>query len=138
MHRVWWLHGQGRLMEAMDHELINGGEAELDADDAIRLLLLGLACSNPKPSDRPSMAEVVQIVGKTMPPPDVPPAKPAFLWPPDGELELLDNSDDDLIGVGHGDSTWSHREATQSHGGFVISIGSLEISIGRSRKLRSL
>ncbi|KAL6885499.1 hypothetical protein ACP4OV_010278 [Aristida adscensionis] len=135
---VWWLHGHGRLLEAVDHELINGGEVELDADDAVRLLLLGLACSNPKPSDRPSMAEVVQIVSKSMPPPNVPLAKPAFLWPPEGELELLDNSDDDLIGVDHGDSSWSHREATQSHGGFVISIGSLEISIGRSRKLRSL
>ncbi|KAL6885506.1 hypothetical protein ACP4OV_010285 [Aristida adscensionis] len=135
---VWWLHGQGRLLEAVDDELINGGKAELNTDDATRLLLLGLACSNPKPSDRPSMVEVVQIIGKSMPPPDVPLAKPVFLWPPEGELELLDNSDDDLIGVDHGDSDWRHREATQSHGGFVISIGSLEISIGRSHKLRSL
>ncbi|KAL6885505.1 hypothetical protein ACP4OV_010284 [Aristida adscensionis] len=128
---VWWLHGQGRLLEAVDDELTNGGEAELDADDASRLLLLGLSCSNPKPADRPSMAEVVQIVGKSMPPPDVPMAKPAFLWPPEGELELLDNSNDDLIMVGY-------RKEIQSHGGFVISIGSLEISIGRSRKVWSL
>ncbi|TVU50565.1 hypothetical protein EJB05_01942, partial [Eragrostis curvula] len=127
---VWSLHGQGRLLEAVDDELMScSSEAEeFNAnDDATRLLLLGLACSNPKPSDRPSMAEVVQVIGKSMPPPNVPLVKPAVLWPPEGELELGDNSDDDLTGV-------SHRKGTESHGGFVISIGSLEISIGRSRK----
>ncbi|TVU50564.1 hypothetical protein EJB05_01941, partial [Eragrostis curvula] len=131
---VWSLHGQGRLLEAVDDELMScSSEAEeFNAnDDATRLLLLGLACSNPKPSDRPSMAEVVQVIGKSMPPPNVPLVKPAVLWPPEGELELGDNSDDDLTGV-------SHRKGTESHGGFVISIGSLEISIGRSRKVWSL
>ncbi|KAL6653198.1 hypothetical protein ACP70R_012123 [Stipagrostis hirtigluma subsp. patula] len=132
---VWWLHGEGRLLEAVDDVLT--AEAEFDAGDATRLLLLGLACCNPKPSDRPSMAEVVQVMAKAMPPPDVPLAKPTFLWPPEGELELLSDSDDDFAGTGRGDSDWSHAEEIRSQGGFVISIGSLEITMGRSRKVRT-
>ncbi|GJN04883.1 hypothetical protein PR202_ga22463 [Eleusine coracana subsp. coracana] len=82
------------------------------------------------------MAEAVQIIAKSMPPPQVPMAKPTFLWPPEGELQLLmeDADDDDLVGgTGYDDSEWSHREESRNHGGgFVISIGSLEITVGRS------
>ncbi|KAK3120514.1 hypothetical protein QOZ80_9AG0689160 [Eleusine coracana subsp. coracana] len=136
---VWWLHREGRLLEAVDDVLAADA---FDASEVTRLLLLGLACSNPKASDRPSMAEAVQIIAKSMPPPQVPMAKPTFLWPPEGELQLLmeDADDDDLVGgTGYDDSEWSHREESRNHGGgFVISIGSLEITVGRSRKARSL
>lgn len=30
-------------------------------------MLLGLACTNPNPSDRPSMAEAVQVISKLVP-----------------------------------------------------------------------
>ncbi|GJN25612.1 hypothetical protein PR202_gb13460 [Eleusine coracana subsp. coracana] len=135
---VWWLHREGRLLEAVDDVLIADA---FDADEVTRMLLLGLACSNPKASDRPSMAEAVQVVAKSMPPPPVPMAKPTFLWPPEGELQLLmEDADDDLVGsMGYDDSEWSHREEARTHGrGFVISIGSLEITVGRSGKARTL
>ncbi|VAH71283.1 unnamed protein product [Triticum turgidum subsp. durum] len=77
---VWTAHQEGRLLEAVDDEV----HGQFDADDANRLLLLGLACTNPNPSDRPNMAEVVQIVAKSAPPSDVPLVKPTFMWPPEG------------------------------------------------------
>uniref|UniRef100_A0A8R7PMV4 Protein kinase domain-containing protein n=2 Tax=Triticum TaxID=4564 RepID=A0A8R7PMV4_TRIUA len=77
---VWTAHREGRLLEAVDDEVVG----EFDDDDASRLLLLGLACTNPNPSDRPSMAEVVQIIAKSTSLPDVPLEKPTFVWPPEG------------------------------------------------------
>ncbi|XBI96445.1 hypothetical protein VPH35_032728 [Triticum aestivum] len=88
---AWWLHQEGRLLEAVDAEL-RASEAGFDADDAARLLLLGLSCSNPNPSDRPTLANVLQVVARTAPLPDVPLVKPAFVWPPEGAL-----LDDDFI-----------------------------------------
>jgi interleukin-1 receptor-associated kinase 1 len=90
---VWMAHREGRLLEAVDAEV--GGE--FDEDDAGRLLLLGLACTNPNPSDRPSMAEVVQIVAKSAPPPDVPLVKPTFVWPPEGGWIPLESDDTTTI-----------------------------------------
>uniref|UniRef100_A0A8R7PUX9 Protein kinase domain-containing protein n=1 Tax=Triticum urartu TaxID=4572 RepID=A0A8R7PUX9_TRIUA len=58
--------------------------AGFDDDDAKRLMLLGLACTNPNPSNRPSMLEVVQVITKLKLPPAVPPKKPTFVWPPQG------------------------------------------------------
>ncbi|CAD6256265.1 unnamed protein product [Miscanthus lutarioriparius] len=85
---IWRLHGEGRLLDAVDGSVLvaagGGGDQQDDrvADEARRLLLLGLACTDPNPLDRPSMAEVLQVITKVMPPPDVPPKKPAFVWPP--------------------------------------------------------
>uniref|UniRef100_A0A0D9W1T3 Protein kinase domain-containing protein n=1 Tax=Leersia perrieri TaxID=77586 RepID=A0A0D9W1T3_9ORYZ len=84
---VWRLHREGRLLDAVDNGVVSSME-EFNADDAIRLLLLGLACSNPNPSDRPSMMEVMQVVARSVPPPAVPIVQPAFVWPPDGGIEL--------------------------------------------------
>uniref|UniRef100_A0A0E0KM43 Protein kinase domain-containing protein n=1 Tax=Oryza punctata TaxID=4537 RepID=A0A0E0KM43_ORYPU len=91
---VWRLHREGRLLDAVDNGIASSSSStqEFDADDAIRLLLLGLACSNPNPSDRPSMTEVVQVVARSAAPPDVPLVKPAFVWPPEGGVEV--DSDD--------------------------------------------
>ncbi|BAF13936.1 probable L-type lectin-domain containing receptor kinase S.5 [Oryza sativa Japonica Group] len=93
---VWRLHREGSLLDAVDNGIASSTE-EFDADDAIRLLLLGLACSNPNPSDRPSMTEVVQVVARSAAPPDVPPVKPAFVWPPEGGVEV-DSDDVDSSG----------------------------------------
>ncbi|KAM0892708.1 hypothetical protein ACQ4PT_025579 [Festuca glaucescens] len=86
---VWTAHREGRLLEAVDDDVAG----EFDEDDASRLLLLGLACTNPNPSDRPSMAEVVQIVAKSATPPDVPLVKPTFVWPPEGGWIPLESDD---------------------------------------------
>ncbi|WVZ83335.1 hypothetical protein U9M48_030495 [Paspalum notatum var. saurae] len=74
---VWHLHKEGRLLTAVDSQLMT---EEFDPDDAKRLLLLGLACSHPNPSDRPNMVEAVQIITKSAAPPDVPLEKPRFVW----------------------------------------------------------
>ncbi|XP_062183804.1 probable L-type lectin-domain containing receptor kinase S.5 [Phragmites australis] len=81
---VWNLHRKGRLLEAVDGNVIS--TEEFDEDGAIRLLLLGLACTNPNPLDRPSMTDVVQVVAKSVPAPDVPLVKPTFVWPPEDEI----------------------------------------------------
>lgn len=79
---VWKLHWEGKLLSAVDPVLTD--TESFDADEATRLLLLGMACSNPNPWDRPGMVEVVQIISKSVPPPDVPLLKPTISWPPQG------------------------------------------------------
>ncbi|KAL6912238.1 hypothetical protein ACP4OV_001043 [Aristida adscensionis] len=74
---VWRLHGAGRVLDAVDPRL--GGE--YDAGDAERLLLLGLACSHPNPRERPRAQDILQTLARSVPPPAVPAAKPAFMWP---------------------------------------------------------
>ncbi|CAN6270834.1 unnamed protein product, partial [Urochloa humidicola] len=95
---VWHLHRDGTLLGAVDPVLTTNG---FEASDARRLLLLGLACSSPNPSERPTMVEALQIVTKSAPPPDVPLEKPRFVWPQEGhslssghstELSVLDSS----------------------------------------------
>ncbi|TVU23684.1 hypothetical protein EJB05_26063, partial [Eragrostis curvula] len=82
---VWRLYRQGMLLQAIDSMLTAGDKPDKDIliDEAERLLLLGLACTNPNPSNRPSMVEVVQIINKLSPMPDVPLERPAFVWPPE-------------------------------------------------------
>ncbi|CAM0877501.1 unnamed protein product [Alopecurus aequalis] len=99
--RVWRIHREGRLVECIDATLINtsslGEEEQLDtAGDAKRLLLLGLACSNPNPSERPTMPEVVQVLTKSAQPPTVPLVKPRFVWPPP---EWMVSGTDDSVGT---------------------------------------
>ncbi|XP_066373906.1 probable L-type lectin-domain containing receptor kinase S.5 [Miscanthus floridulus] len=84
---IWRLHGEGKLLDAVDASVLvaaagGGGDRQQDQDDGQRLLLLGLACTDPNLLDRPSMAQALQVITKVMPPPDVPPQKPAFVWPP--------------------------------------------------------
>ncbi|CAO2041715.1 unnamed protein product [Urochloa humidicola] len=104
---VWSLHGEGRVLEAVDEHVV-ADMPEFSSDDAIRLLILGLACSDPNPWRRPSMAEVVQVIARSMPPPDVPLEKPAFVWPPGGDQLLLSDDfeeDDDFV------ETDDHRDS---------------------------
>lgn len=74
---VWFLHGDGRILEAVDQRLVN----EFVGEEAKRLLLLGLACSHPIASERPSTQTILQIISGSVPVPHVPPFKPAFVWP---------------------------------------------------------
>ncbi|XP_044318650.1 probable L-type lectin-domain containing receptor kinase S.7 [Triticum aestivum] len=124
---AWWLHQEGRLLEAVDAEL-RASEAGFDADDAARLLLLGLSCSNPNPSDRPTLANVLQVVAKTAPLPDVPLVKPAFVWPPEGAL-LDDDVDDGFAGTSRDDYRYWEEEET------MPSFMSSEITKRRARNV---
>ncbi|KAF8663031.1 hypothetical protein HU200_055622 [Digitaria exilis] len=81
---VWHLHKEGRLPDAIDPTLTT----EFHTNDAKRLLLLGLACCQPNPSDRPTMVKALQIITKSEPPTDVPVEKPGFVWPPEEEQSL--------------------------------------------------
>jgi len=81
---VWSLHTEGNLLAAVDTAVLAAADGEFDAEEAVRLLQLGMACSNPNPSERPSMVDAVKIIGKSVPPPDLPPSKPPMVWPPEG------------------------------------------------------
>ncbi|CAN6203605.1 unnamed protein product [Urochloa humidicola] len=65
------LHREGRLLEAVNSILLPGDHQSDNFDEAKRLLLLGMACTHPNPYSRPSMAEVVQVITKVVPPPDL-------------------------------------------------------------------
>nr|CAB3456443.1 unnamed protein product [Digitaria exilis] len=78
---VWRLHREGRLLEAVDSTVPTAVD-DFVTEEAERLLLLGLACTNPNPSNRPSMEEAVQVITKLAPPPDVPLERLTFMWPP--------------------------------------------------------
>ncbi|KAJ4765072.1 Concanavalin A-like lectin protein kinase family protein [Rhynchospora pubera] len=83
---VWKLYREGHILEAVDQRL-NGN---FDEDDADRLLRLGLMCSHPTPGERPKTQAIVQILSRSVPPPEVPPFKPAFIMPaaePDNESD---------------------------------------------------
>ncbi|RZS20261.1 hypothetical protein BHM03_00052777 [Ensete ventricosum] len=83
---VWSLHGEGRILDAMDARL----GREYVAEDAKRLLLLGLACSHPLPGARPKTHAIVLIMSRSVAPPEVPSNKPAFVWPPEGPIGAED------------------------------------------------
>ncbi|EEC80516.1 hypothetical protein OsI_22785 [Oryza sativa Indica Group] len=103
---VWRLHGAGRILDAVDPKLAGGA---FDADDAERLLLLGLACSHPDPGARPTAKAVVQVLARAVPAPAVPPSKPAFMWP------ALSGADcDDSDGGGAGEMSSRHSARTTS------------------------
>ncbi|XP_043714861.1 probable L-type lectin-domain containing receptor kinase S.5 [Telopea speciosissima] len=72
---AWTLYREGRIFEAVDKRL----KDEYDAQQAHRLLLVGLACSHPVASQRPKMPTIVLVISGSVPPPDVPHIKPDFV-----------------------------------------------------------
>ncbi|KAL3720691.1 hypothetical protein ACJRO7_005496 [Eucalyptus globulus] len=97
---VWSLHRDGRILEAVDERLRGGYVAE----EAERLLLLGLACSHPNGSERPKTQAVLQIASGLLPVPYVPPFRPAFVWPSAGAVEENIDSeytDDSTVTISH-------------------------------------
>lgn len=71
---VWSLHGEGRVLDAVDARL--GGEYE--EGEMRRAMLVGLACSSPDPALRPGMRAVVQVLAGEADPPFVPAARPSM------------------------------------------------------------
>ncbi|KAM1528926.1 hypothetical protein ACFX1Z_018196 [Malus domestica] len=74
---VWSLHREGRVLDAVDERLGN----DYVAEEAERLLLLGLACMHPIAGERPKTQTIIQIISGSVPVPWVPSFKPAFVWP---------------------------------------------------------
>lgn len=79
---VWSMHREGSILGAIDDRL----GKEYVAEEAERVLLLGLACSHPIASERPKMQAILQILSGSVPVPYVPPFKPAFVWPAMGPM----------------------------------------------------
>ncbi|XP_074308670.1 putative L-type lectin-domain containing receptor kinase S.5 [Silene latifolia] len=79
---VWSKHREGSILGAIDERL----GKEYVAEEAERVLLLGLACSHPIASERPKTQAMVQILSGSIPAPSVPPFKPAFVWPSMGPM----------------------------------------------------
>ncbi|KAL0381587.1 UNVERIFIED_CONTAM: putative L-type lectin-domain containing receptor kinase S.5 [Sesamum angustifolium] len=81
---VWLLHRDGKLLEAVDPRL---GDDYI-AEEAERLLLLGLACSHPNAIERPKTQAILQVISGTMSAPVVPSFRPALVWPAGGPMDM--------------------------------------------------
>ncbi|XP_062230676.1 L-type lectin-domain containing receptor kinase VIII.2-like [Phragmites australis] len=81
---VWSLHGEGRVLDAVDPRL--GGE--YDEGEMRRALLVGLACSSPEPALRPGMRAVVQMLSGEADPPFVPAVRPSMSFNANHQLLL--------------------------------------------------
>lgn len=118
---VWFLHRDGRLLEAVDPRL---GE-DFVVQEAERLLLLGLACLHPMAGERPKTEAIVQIISGTVPAPVVPPFKPAFVWPAGGPMSLDSDSTNKttMTTTSHFGSGWSGQYLSrESYTGYTDSL----------------
>ncbi|KAL6521028.1 L-type lectin-domain containing receptor kinase VIII.1 [Orobanche gracilis] len=92
---VWSLYREGRLLAAADSRL----GKEFDETDMSRVLLIGLACSNPDPMARPTMRGVVQMLVGEADVPIVPTTKPTLSFSTSDLLLTLQDSVSDLNGM---------------------------------------
>jgi serine/threonine protein kinase len=122
---VWWLHRDGRILEAVDERLGN----DYVVEEAQRLLLLGLACSHPIASERPKTPSVVQIISGAVAVPHVPPFKPAFVWPssiPGSSSMMANIATSDTASI----TTSSWNFASDSGSGWTTKYASRESNVG--------
>uniref|UniRef100_A0ACD5ZMD8 Uncharacterized protein n=1 Tax=Avena sativa TaxID=4498 RepID=A0ACD5ZMD8_AVESA len=110
---VWSLHGEGRVLDAVDPRL--GGE--YDEGEMRRVLLVGLACSSPEPERRPGMRAVVQMLGGEADPPSVPASRPSMSFSANHQLllSLQDSvSDYNALGLNLSDESSSDSMSSSS------------------------
>ncbi|KAJ7946801.1 Receptor lectin kinase [Quillaja saponaria] len=69
---VWELHGSGKILEAADPRL----SKDFDEQQMKCLMLLGLWCTHPDPSFRPSMRKAIQVLNFEAPLPELPSSLP--------------------------------------------------------------
>ncbi|KAL5203406.1 hypothetical protein ABZP36_014358 [Zizania latifolia] len=94
---VWSLHGEGRVLDAVDARLAG----EYDEGEMRRTLLVGLACSSPEPALRPGMRAVVQMLSGEADPPFVPATRPSMSFSVNHQLLLsLQDSVSDYNALG--------------------------------------
>ncbi|KAF5736541.1 L-type lectin-domain containing receptor kinase S.5 [Tripterygium wilfordii] len=112
---VWWLHRERRLLDAVDERLrlVN----DCTAEEAERLLLLGLACSHPIASERPKTHTIVQIISGSVAVGQVPSFKPAFVWPSAGGPNSGTTEDISAITASTTSSWTPQCVSTESHSG---------------------
>ncbi|KAK8540144.1 hypothetical protein V6N13_048772 [Hibiscus sabdariffa] len=92
---VWGLHREGRLLAAADARL----EGEFDEGGMRRVLLVGLACSQPDPAARPTMRSVVQMLVGEAEVPTVPTTKPSTSFTTSHLLLTLQDTVSDCNGI---------------------------------------
>ncbi|KAL3525128.1 hypothetical protein ACH5RR_013500 [Cinchona calisaya] len=116
---VWFLHRDGILLQAVDEKL----GKDFVAEEAERLLLLGLACLHPTVSERPQTQAILQIISGSLPPPHVPPFKPSFVWPSMVPLDVDSSTLDTATSIttSHFNSGWSQQQhlSTESNAGHI-------------------
>ncbi|PRQ43497.1 putative protein kinase RLK-Pelle-L-LEC family [Rosa chinensis] len=92
---VWSLHRDERLLTAADPRL----EAQFDEAEMRKVLLVGLACSQPDPNVRPTMRAVVQMLVGEAEVPIVPKTKPTATFSTSHLLLSLQDSVSDCNGM---------------------------------------
>ncbi|KAI9086257.1 hypothetical protein K1719_031711 [Acacia pycnantha] len=92
---VWSLYREGRLLMAADARLCG----EFDEAEMRRVLLVGLACSQPDPFNRPTMRAVVQMLVGEADVPSVPRTKPSTSYSTSHLLMNLQDSVSDWNGI---------------------------------------
>lgn len=115
---VWSLYREGRVLEAVDEKL----RGEFVAEEAERILLLGMACSHPIASERPETEAIVQIIKESAPVPHLPHFKPSFVWPAVGDLSQTITADTASVTVtGSGlNSGWNLQHLSrESYSGYI-------------------
>lgn len=78
---AWRLHSKGRAADVADPRLVVDVEGKDWADEVGCVVVLGLACCNPNPAERPSMKTILKVLEGEEAPPPVPDDVPAFVWP---------------------------------------------------------
>ncbi|CAM6098959.1 unnamed protein product [Calypogeia fissa] len=85
---VWEKFSDGDIMSTVDKRL-----EEYDSSKMETILKVGLLCSHPDPSARPSMRGVVQMLAGDVPLPSIPASKPTPVYkskpPPIAEMDAL-------------------------------------------------
>ncbi|KAJ0683623.1 putative protein kinase RLK-Pelle-L-LEC family [Helianthus annuus] len=103
---VWSLYREGRILEAVDKRLAD----DYDTEEATRFLMLGLACSHPIANERPKTHTIVQMLAGSVAVPQVPPFKPAFVWPammPIDDLSQATSIDTTPLSISQYETDWS-------------------------------
>ncbi|CAM8967813.1 unnamed protein product [Rhodiola kirilowii] len=92
---VWSLHRDGKLLTAADDKL----RGEFDEAEMRKVLLVGLICSHPDPSARPTMRAVVQMLAGEAEVPIVPRTRPSLTFSTSHLLLSLQDSVSDYNGI---------------------------------------
>ncbi|KAD0851877.1 hypothetical protein R6Q59_011515 [Mikania micrantha] len=92
---AWGLHREGRLLAAADGRLCG----EFEEAEMMKVLLVGLVCSHPDPSVRPTMRNIVQMLEGEAEVPVVPRSKPSLSFSTSDLLLNLQDSVSDLNGM---------------------------------------
>ncbi|KAJ4978401.1 hypothetical protein NE237_009181 [Protea cynaroides] len=113
---VWSLHREGKLLSAADARL----GSEFDEGEMTRVIMVGLACSHPDPSARPTMRCVVQMLIGEAQVPMIPKSKPSLSFSTSHLLMNLQDSVSDINGMMITLSTSSSSTDQSFNGGEIV------------------